>query len=55
MLTASKICRFIRGGIPGKEMSGERTPAQFAASEQGPSRRREIVAVLRNSAASRFS
>src|SRR5712671_7474469 len=49
---------FHRRRIPGKEMSRGSAPAQFAASggpsEQAPSRRREIVAVLRILPAPRF-
>jgi hypothetical protein len=32
MLSTLKTCCFIGGGIPGKEMSAHRAPAQFAAS-----------------------
>jgi hypothetical protein len=42
MLSVSKNCRFIGGGIPGKEMSGGLAPAQFAASSS-PANKRHLA------------
>jgi hypothetical protein len=42
MLTASKTCCFIEGGIRGKEMSRERMAAQFAATGR-PANKRHLA------------